>query len=243
MRKLLTLLGIIPLCFNGFAQTLLIDDFSTTQAAIQVTNVIATAMSTQDGPGILGGERDLHLLRTTAPGVLANNQGLITLGSLILDNSSFSSSILTVIYDGDDNDATTTPNAIGLGGLDLKSKNAFFLDVINSDIGGTIKIQIFSGGGNSSTITQNIPPTLSLITLNLPFSDLTTTTGAGADLSNITAIALILEGNQSFDIGIDNFRVDILSSPIPTIDSWGLLIFGILIMNLSVFYVRKFELI
>jgi hypothetical protein len=46
-----------------------------------------------------------------------------------------------------------------------------------------------------------------------------------------------------FEIQIQNATPSLATTPVPTLSQWGLLIFGLLIMNLSVFFVQRRELI
>ena len=251
MKKIYLLL--LPfLCIGTFcfAQPVLIDDFSTIQSAsVQLINEVD--MNTQDGTGILGGERDVHLLKSFGSSLGSpsdTNFGPdFGVNFLNLDNGASQNSVLTVIYDGDDNDASLTPNAIGLGGVNVQTNGSAFLLDITNDQNMMITITIYSGAGNSSTIISNFSANVSRLSATFPFSGLVTASGTGADLTNVTAIKLEITGDANLDMDAISFRTNGTSvsnannTPIPTMSQWGLFIFGLLMLNMGLIIVQELK--
>lgn len=248
MKKIYLLflsLGFSSFCF---AQPVLIDDFSTSQTAeVNLQNEVA--MNTQDGAGILGGERDIHLIKTSVTSAIKSRASLGA-NTADLSNPLNARSVLTIIYDGDDNDANLTPNTTGLGGVNVQTNgSAFLLDVMSNDQNANIMITLFSGAGNSSSLSINVPANTSPLIATFPFNGFTTASGAGANLTNVTAIVLELTGDVSLDMGVGNFTTNGTSvltqgntAPIPSMSQWGLFIFGLLVLNLGLWLVRQKEI-
>lgn len=73
--------------------------------------------------------------------------------------------------------------------------------------------------------------------------------GVGTSNGNYTnptfnaGVGILGTADMTFFMIISPATPSISSTPIPTMSQWGLLIFGLLIMNLSVFYVQRSELI
>ncbi len=165
-------------------------------------------------------------------------------------------SFTRLIYDGNDGDPDVI-NPTGLGGVNLLATgNAFDLEVQSIDVPNTeliLTITVYTDAGNISqrVVTldaDNYPPTT---TETFPFASFSSTAGSGADFTNVGAIELRIES-----IGLANISIDaiygpfitsgpatIATAPIPTMSQWGLMIFGLLIMNLSLWTVRRLEVV
>lgn len=82
-----------------------------------------------------------------------------------------------------------------------------------------------------------------------PFASFSPTAGSGADFTNVGAIELQIESIGSPNISIDAIfgplrtsgPATIVTAPIPTMSQWGLLLFALLIMNLSLWTVKRLE--
>jgi len=192
----LLLIALLGLPTASRAQPILIDDFSTNQAAQTLTFPPAgtSSSSSVSGAGILGGERDVEVDLTA--GVIAGNTMSATVSSGFFSYSQDAtiSGMGKIQWDGTDGSPTINPT--GLGGIDLTAggtQDAFLLSVFFDDLPVNIVIEVFTDAGNASSLTLATPGLLFSATgFVLPYSAFTTTLGTGADFANVGAITLTL---------------------------------------------------
>ena len=182
---------------NNSTMNLLIDDFADQQRVegnpVQVTN--ATNLTST---GVIGGQRDLHVEYLSGPAeavLYANPFGMSEV--LEFNQSANVQAVATVTWDGIDGDMTTTPNAGGLGGLDLtvNGSEAFVFDlgIDAAGAGDSLTFRIFTGT-EVSTATIEFPQTngTATVTQVVPFADFI----GGADFESVDAIQLELGGDS-----------------------------------------------
>ena len=109
-------------------------------------------------------------------------------------------------YDGADGDAQVL-DTTGLAGLDLTSAGAAtgFRFIIGGEAGTQISIQVNSGA-NASTRTIAIPTTSGAspsATLDIPFTDFTTSSGTGANFASVGSIQISVSGPNAADAILD----------------------------------------
>jgi uncharacterized repeat protein (TIGR01451 family) len=183
----------------GAAQSITIDDFSTSQASLALTFPPAgtTASSSASGAGILGGERDLQVNLTA--GIIAGNGMSATVSSGFYSYSQDATISGTSQMQWDNLDGAPTLNATGLGNIDLTAagtQDALVLGVFFDDLPVNVSIQVFTDAGNSSTATIALPGLIfSASSFVVPFSAFSTTLGAGADFTDVGAVTLTLGSN------------------------------------------------
>ena len=182
-------------------RTVAIDEFADqVERNIVVTPASATSIDFQNPvSGTLGGQRDVQL-------TLDNNSGQFTFflnangGQVGINSGSGATGTAIIQYDGPDNAITIDPD--GLGGVSLEGVTADDPNpsggvlVFNVDAqlaGDTVDIEVFSGAGNSSTATFDIPIGSTIATdpqveVLVPLDSFTTVAGTGADFANVGAI-------------------------------------------------------
>jgi len=167
------LAGAAAVALSFGAQALLIDNFTTGQSFIKDTTVDATGLqNSQNGPGILGGQRDLFVIKTAgSTDPLTPNGATIGVesGSLVFSSDASQSGIGIVRWDGATNtmfgapgatSAITLDNAIasidgvGLGGIDFDAQGiGFLVKVIFADLNFNFTLFAYTDAANYSTFT------------------------------------------------------------------------------------------
>ncbi len=181
-----------------------IDTFTdnTTLLTANSTTPTVSSVTTTSGSNTIGNERDIVLNYTSGAnnidvqvsgGLLSLNPGATTSGSVILT------------YDGADADATTV-NHSNLN-VNLTSSGATaFQFLAGSEAGNTITVDLFSGSGNTSSLTTALPVTAGAVpteVMILRFDDFTTSAGTGANFSAITAMRIQINAAASSDAQLD----------------------------------------
>lgn len=174
---------------------ILIDDFSfpvggqslTANAAGLVTDSSFSPSATS-----IGGERDMSVTATSGQVEYAAN-GPAFLNFLAYNAAFGATGRSTVVWDGPDNNATTLDPS-GLSGADLTAAGETgFLIAVGTDSIVALTVNVHSGPADSSTVDVNIPISAIGTLYFVPYSSFTTSTGAGADFSNVGAIELLTE--------------------------------------------------
>jgi len=175
------------------AQPLNLDDFDYPTTAVSFTSNVAApdAYTTIDAPGIMGGERDIHLQHTHG-----NNNVMTGVswpgGLLAYGEDAQTKGNLTITWDGNDNN----PYAVayrGLGGVNLASKKDSFLVAFASvDNGFYIKMRVWTNKLNWSESTRYVPVSALGQVIDLPFANFTIGSGANgpANFFNVGVIEL-----------------------------------------------------
>lgn len=180
-----------------------IDNFTTAGLAVANTGQNPGTPQFNVGAGIVGGERDIEIVRTLGTlevkadagagigGVFAFSQDILTQGNA------------TLTYDGAD--ASTALDTTGLGGVDLTEgglNTVFALGGASSDLGGTVLVTVYDFlGGNSVSATFIIPPSAGVqADVSILLSAFT---GFGTNMgifSNVGAITVNVSGPPSSDM-------------------------------------------
>ena len=183
----------------------LIDDFAS-QQEVTGNPIVPIGATNLTSNSVIGGQRDLHIEYLSGPAessLYANPFGLNQV--LELNQSAAVVSVATVTWDGIDGDTSTTPQAGGLGGIDLTAGGlngafSFDLGVDAAGAGETLQLHVYSGS-DVATATVVLPVTNGTATTNqvVPFTDFIGT----ADWTAIDAIQLETGGvNPSIDLQI-----------------------------------------
>ena len=225
--------GTLAFAGPAMAAPVTIDTFDKDQGHSLAGNATGTTGSEVDdsntgdpenNPGtILGGYRDMQLDTTAGssnkfldvnadasgtPGEYGHSQGDDVTG------------VSTLQWDGNDGDIANVDED-GLTSTDLTdngNNNAIKMGIILSDLAADVSFNVFSGIGNSSSLTQStaggIAASDPTVDFFFNFSDFTTTSGTGADFGNVTAIEMVVDGSkQATDLRLD--FVEANNNPIP----------------------------
>lgn len=183
-----------------------IDTFDTTAQTVTAsfggTNPDFNATAATEA---IGGERDMFV-NATAGTISMQSDTPSTTNYLAFDVGAGANGTRILSYDGVDNDAQVLATN-GLGGLDLTSAGAAtgFRFQIGGEAGTQITIQVNSGA-NASTRTVAIPTTSGAspsATLDVPFTDFTTSAGTGANFAIVGSIQISVTGPNAADAIID----------------------------------------
>ncbi len=194
-------------------QGITIDSFDETTQLVEFpvnTEVSESAVDVQPGEAV-GGERDLVVVRTAGDGRVSFTANDLSLGYLELAARLAAVGQGTATWDGDDNDPNTLDPS-GLGGIDLTEggTNSAFRMAVGSDHPSVmLTLTIYTDAGNSSSTTFEVNDTGSATpdTANpalIEFDDLTVLDGAGADLTNVGAIVVEIDGVLDAQVGFDD---------------------------------------
>jgi uncharacterized repeat protein (TIGR01451 family) len=177
------------------------NDDTATLIANAGTPTVSDSTATS-GSNTLGDERDVVVNHTAGPnnvevqvsgGILSINPGAGTSGNVILT------------YDGVDGDPSTIDHS-NLN-VDLLAGDAqAFQFLAGSQPGNSITVDVFSGAGNFSTLTETLPETVGAVPTEimiLRFSDFAIGGGTGADFANVTALRIQVNAALSSDAQID----------------------------------------
>jgi len=185
---------------------MVIDSFDTFQEVIADSSNGRFDSSAIAAAEAIGGERDMMVDLTSTLGLLqlrVNHDGGLLLQ---YDSSAIAMGRRLVSWDGADGDGATL-DPTGLGGMDLTENGAFGIAMkLGADQGaGVATLRIYSDANNWSVASFPIPNTggLASETIAVPFTDLITGAGSGADLTNVGAIELEIEGIAAVDGQVD----------------------------------------
>jgi len=194
------------------ARSLTIDDWSDAQTTTVISpSGSATTLAT--GVGILGGEREITVTRTSGVAVTMAASG----GSLAYGQIAGSLGTGTVIWDGVDGGGGLDPT--GLGGVDFTdaaTSAAISIPLLFDDLSASLTLIAYTDGANSSqvsvTLPGSIPPDPQGV-LTIPFSSFSVLSGTGADFSNIGAFTLEIDGTTA--PGLDFEMGAATTGPVP----------------------------
>lgn len=177
----------------------LVDDFSTAQGPNEdPPGGPPPASSTADtgGADILGGERDLEMRLISGSGPVT---GEVTGGAFELAVPASDRGEATLTWDGNDDDATTL-DPVGLGGVDLTAGgtlSGFRLTVDQASEGIELILRVFTDGSNHSQAGRYVSAAINSATsVFVPFDELRTVAGAGADPADVGAVVLVARGED-----------------------------------------------
>ncbi len=181
----------------------MIDSFdSTTQSVTAASNASRTDAVSMTAPESIGGERDLYANLTSASGMISLNANAFNQRLLEFSSTALGRGQRIVTWDGID--GSSNLNANGLGGLDLANNggNTALRVSIGADLaGGRATFRIYSGAGNMSSATVDIPVTGGggTVEVLIPFSNFQIASGSGANLSNVGAMQLEITSDTAVD--------------------------------------------
>ena len=184
-----------------------IDDFESNQIAGAAPPLPSSDNSTKADPGVMGGERDLHVQLTEGSDVYSSVSLISGGGFLRLASGSMVTGNAKVVWDGQDGSATSI-NPTGLGGLDFTSFNGNTMTGIVLRVGAdhpnsVVKLKVYTNAGKWSEFTATVPETTGgAATAQLTFNfsgPASNSAGGGVDFSNVGAIELTFEGVTAVD--------------------------------------------
>jgi hypothetical protein len=193
--------------------------------------------ATFDDPlGIIGGERDLWVKLYDNPfGSLTGVALSVAAGSLSYGTGSGVVAEGKIQYDGDDNDAENI-DIDGLGSVDLTANggDAFLLDVIDTDLGFTFGVQIWSNAGADTAFFEYTASGATSGLAALAFSDF-----VGVDFTDVSAIEFTINTQgQAGQADIDFSIGSVVSVPEPA----SIAFFGAGLLGLGLLRRRKSQL-
>ncbi|MEM9597820.1 MAG: hypothetical protein AAGD06_26370, partial [Acidobacteriota bacterium] len=154
--------------------------------------------SSVSGGGIIGGERDLSVTRSSGTGDVEAEVVAATarLGFAVAMDTEGEA---VVTWDGADGSAALDPS--GLPGVDLTeggNVDALFFSVVSSTAGVTMRLEVFTDGADASTFETTLPAIVDPRVYRLPFAGFVaaSTSVGGADFSNVGAVRLTLSGGS-----------------------------------------------
>jgi len=152
--------------------------------------------------GVIGGERDIRVVRNSGGGRVDGNANAFDLGDLTF-GAVVAAGTLYLQYDGFDGDPTNLSFLLGGGaGLNLyDSVGVRYLITSTVDTGGTAIFRFYTSAGNFIEGTDVIPALAPAGPRQLDFSSFTTT--GVFDLNAVRAIEVTLVGNTNLDLTVD----------------------------------------
>ncbi|MGR5522240.1 PEP-CTERM sorting domain-containing protein [Vibrio sp. PNB22_4_2] len=231
------------LAFASQANAVVIDNFDNPEAVgvnfVQDLTADGTGTgnpseATYDDPlGIIGGERDLWVnLIDNSFGSRTGVALSVAAGSLSYETGSGVIAEGKIQYDGDDNDAENI-DIDGLGSVDLTANggDAFLLDVIDTDLGFTFGVQVWSNAGADTAFFEYTASGATSGLAALAFSDF-----VGVDFTDVSAIEFTIntqgaEGQADIDFSIGS----VVSVPEPA----SIAFFGAGLLGLGLLRRRK----
>lgn len=189
---------------------LIIDNFETYQSASVFGAPLGfkSSFSSLSDGGVIGGERDIYVERTSANGGAVSAESLTDAPTF----AAYASSVSTrgnALYTWDGTDGAAPIDFTGLGGLDLTEGGAAnaFLGRSTSDHGTDIFFTVYTDALNFSRHTLAVPAlggAFTFVDFTLAFSGFTAVGGSGADFTNVGAITMFINGQTAaLDVAVD----------------------------------------
>ncbi|MBI3680845.1 MAG: hypothetical protein HY235_10660 [Acidobacteria bacterium] len=203
------LIGISLLCLSGaqalFGAAIIIDDFNNPAGGQAIcAGVCGGVPSSSSLPviGVIGGDRDMRVVRDSGGGRVDGNANAFDLGDLTF-GAVAASGTLFLQYDGFDADASTLNFLLGGGaGINFFDSVGVLYQITSPvDTGGTVSFRFYTSAGNFIERTDVIPALAPAGPRMLDFSS-STTTGV-FDLTAVRAIEVTFVGNTNLDLTID----------------------------------------
>lgn len=196
------------------AQATLIDSFSTTFQQLQLSSGTAFDSELTAAGEAIGDERDLFLQVEQSP---TNATDMITLatnpagqGVAVYSEATGAEGRFAITWDGID--GAQAVNTTGLGGVNLRAGGASrFRVLMNTDRPFDATFRVWSGSGQVSELTKEIPPSLTddFSDFDFAFDDFNVVSGSGADFENVGAIQLLVNG----ELTATDLKIDIVDAP------------------------------
>jgi len=181
---------------------LVVDDFVTSQT------LVAPGAATITAPEVIGGERDVELLRRTGSGDVSLVINAIGEEELSCSAAAGTEVGCILVWDGPDGVFPLDP--VGLGGIDLTEAGATgFWITVATDVPATLQIQVTDvASGGYATGTLSLPGgDAGLVTRFLPFADFVPTGTLTPMFDDAGSISLDLEGDAGLDAQIGSVTV------------------------------------
>jgi len=195
-------------------QTLVIDDFSSTQQEWVIAAADPDPTHLEASGSMVGGERDLLIDVLGQPQLISSNGSVGDDGgdTVLLFASAQPGALVTLQYDGADTDTAGPPAALvnseGLS-TDLSGSAALRFEFDFLQIGGGVNdidvvVNMTSTGGGTATFTDQIAENLTAFDYYIPLSSFTT--AGGFSLADVTSIEITLNGGgvDAVDYQLDN---------------------------------------
>jgi hypothetical protein len=200
----------------GTARSLWIDRFETDQSTAVLTPD-TSASDEASGTGMIGGERDITVTRTSGVGVTA----ITSMGTFAYGHIAASEGMGTLVWDGPD--GSPILDAIGLGGVDFTDgglSSAISMSVLFDDFSAPLILTVYTDADNFSEATVmlpgGIPPDPQALLL-VPFKNFTAVGGTGADFTDVGAFSITIDGSSTpaLDVEIDSIQTTSTPEPSP----------------------------
>jgi hypothetical protein len=194
------------------ARSITIDAWTVDQTTT-ASSPAGSASTVVTGVGILGGEREISVTRTSGPVVTMSSGS----GSLAYGQIAGALGTGTVIWDGVDGGGTLDPT--GLGGVDFTdgaASTAITIPILFSDLPGVLRLTAYTDGANWSQavigLPGNIPPDPQSA-LTVLFSSFSVLGGSGADFGNIGAFVLEVDGTGHAGLDLETGTIETVATP------------------------------
>jgi len=184
-----------------------IDGFDSTQIVEAAPPLPASEPSTLLDPNVVGGERDLFVELTDGTDVFSSVSLISAGGMLRLASDSTVTGNAKVVWDGQD-DSATSVDPTGLGGFDFTSFNGNTMTGIVLAVGAdhpecVVKLKVYTNAGQWSEFTALVPQTpggaaTRQFTFNFDGTP-TASSGGGVNFSDVGAIELTFVGVSAVD--------------------------------------------
>ncbi len=198
----LVFIGLLLVVTNS-SSAMLIDDFDALQQ-VTVFGPNGIAGGYINHAGILGFQRDIYA-QVHSGSVITNMTVLSGTGPVSSSLSHAQDSIVTgfsrITWDGLDNNVLSLAPT-GLGGIDLTDSaqaDAFEILVEIDNLPIDLAFSVYTDAGNWSRGVLNLPGGIwpgGEALMRLPFASLAATSGSGADMTNVGAIDLAIDGSH-----------------------------------------------
>jgi len=231
MKTFATVLGLLAVA-SVARGNVVIDDFNTGNANLPVTTVGGSNFLLETGlnsTNTVGGSRASSVTFQSGAGsvgLFVNDVGVTGVpGMLETQSSSLATGNWSVTYDA----------TFGGLNLDATSISSISVEVVASDVGGTVGLTLLSDlGGASASHSESQPLAGGPETL---LFDLIDFANAGVDLADIDRIILALNGNQGQDTAIDEIRGNVRLVGTPEASS--MLVWLVASVSVGAWFVRR----
>lgn len=202
-------IGFLVLAGPG-AAVIVIDTFEQAQGPVSLNAAPGTVGSFQDGAGILQTERNIRVSGSSVAGgpISATVAG----GQLTVTRPAGSQGEVDLWWDGNNSTETFSPTGLGGANLTAGGNTGFAIQTVSSS-STVLELQlvVWTDGSNTSHVLFTLPPGAAI--LEIPFSDFTVSSGAGANFASVGAIYLYTSNNAgAWTFTLTDLRLEKLST-------------------------------